>query len=99
LGDERRVGGIVPEFTPKDSEDLDVGEERAVAIGEVRGGSSGIARWAGMEGDDAKREFDFGPRRFGGWGLVRLLGDRSRRHEGSLPAERWLGKERRREVG
>ena len=53
---EQRVGGIMPCCAPEEGEDLDVGEKRAVAIGEVGRGGGGIAN-VGMKRNDPDGRF------------------------------------------
>ena len=53
---ELRVGGFLPGCAPEEGEDFDVGEKRAIAIGEVRRGCGGIAN-VGMQGHDADGRF------------------------------------------
>jgi hypothetical protein len=59
LAGERSVGGILPRCTPEDREDLDAGEDGAVAIGEPRGGSGDVPN-VGVEGNDAEGILDLG---------------------------------------
>ncbi len=51
---ELRVGGVMPGGAPEEGEDFDVGEKRAVAIGEMRRGCGGITN-VGMKRNDANR--------------------------------------------
>jgi hypothetical protein len=68
LAGERSVGEILPRCTPEDREDLDAGEDGAVAIGEPRGGSGDVAN-VGVEGNDAEGVLDFGFRGSGSIGF------------------------------
>ncbi len=51
---ELRVGGVMPGGAPEEGEDFDVGEKRAVAIGEVGRGGGGITNM-GVKRNDANR--------------------------------------------
>ena len=56
---ESGVGGGLPGVAPEDAEDFDVGEERPIAVGELRSGSRGVAD-VRVERNNADRMLDFG---------------------------------------
>jgi hypothetical protein len=80
LAGERGVGRILPRCTPEDREDLDAGEQGAVAIGESRGGSGDVAN-VGVEGNDTEGVLDFG---FRGSASMGFLLDGTSGHTGLL---------------
>jgi len=56
---ESGVGGGLPGVAPEDAEDFDVGEERPIAVGELRSGSRGVAD-VRVERNNADRMLNFG---------------------------------------
>jgi hypothetical protein len=96
LAGERGVGGTVPCRAPEDREDLDAGEEGAVAIGELRGGSGDVAN-VGVEGNDTDGVLDFG---FRGSASIGFLLDGTSGHTGLLTGRNlsWVRGRRRRQA-
>ena len=56
---ESGVGAGLPGVAPEDAEDFDVGEERPIAVGELRSGSRGVAD-VRVERNNADRMLNFG---------------------------------------
>ena len=59
---ELAVGGLLPCCAPEDGEALDLGQQRAIAVGELRR-RNGFRSHKGMQGHDAQRQLAFSPLR------------------------------------